>query len=751
MVKMKVFDIKKLYSIFVILLFIFMFFATIPINADTTEVHTYKCTGGNNIAYKAGRDYASDPDDKTEFSSSEYTLISSNNSNCIDQQSGFSCPTHIFNFTIEESISDISQVNVFWRGYGGASSTKRDGFNIVITPYDGCVLRIFNNAIGSNSASEPEGISVTITDNFEDIIKNGHLELTAASAYTAGGSIGGATIDNSYLSSCYVELKIFYNSEGNTDEESQLSISAADTVQEETDFQVTISSEGEPVSTATVSFLSQIETTNSNGIVTFSAPTVSEDTIYQITATKTGYLQYQRSITVLNNDPITNPLLEINTPSSVNEEEEFDVTITAEESPVNGVLVNFSGDSQSTDINGIASFTAPNVETDTNYQITAEKNGYEQASDSITVTDTTVVDPEDEEELSITAPTSVYENTEFQITVTSEDAVVEDVTVTFLGNVYTTDENGMATLSAPEINHNATYTIYASKTGYTSDKKAISILNINIPETVSNGFINGFVIDQDKEYIENVLICAVLKGTSDNSLKCAYTNEQGLYNITLSPGTYNVSAKKNGYESAYFANILIVEKAVTRFDFSLTKKYNKSNSLLDYTLIGEIQKGSIVGSVDIVNDSEQITIYNEDINIELLSSDILSDQGLIVQVSGEAEPGTKIVLYIGNVANPEGIKVTFDDEEIQKTDDFESFFKSNNPNSEWVLTSSKSNDLEEYVVIVNIPHYSQHEIAITLEKILKPDNTIFVVFYIAFAFIISFVFVGFGKIRKRFF
>jgi len=84
--------------------------------------------------------------------------------------------------------------------------------------------------------------------------------------------------------------------------------------------------------------------------------------------------------------PIELPLV-INAPLSVYEDFEFDVTISIDTYPIENVEVIFNNQIKTTNIEGMVTLKAPNVEEDSPYTITARKSGYQSRSISITISD----------------------------------------------------------------------------------------------------------------------------------------------------------------------------------------------------------------------------------------------------------------------------------------------------------------------------------------------------------------------------
>ena len=81
----------------------------------------------------------------------------------------------------------------------------------------------------------------------------------------------------------------------------------------------------------------------------------------------------------------TQETLNIDAPNSVNEKETFQIIITSQGLSIQGANVNVFEKNYLTDANGLVSITAPTVNEDTTYQITASKSGYMTDSETITV------------------------------------------------------------------------------------------------------------------------------------------------------------------------------------------------------------------------------------------------------------------------------------------------------------------------------------------------------------------------------
>ncbi|MFH1102018.1 MAG: NosD domain-containing protein [Methanobacteriota archaeon] len=172
----------------------------------------------------------------------------------------------------------------------------------------------------------------------------------------------------------------------------RLSINAPSTVQENSAFQVTVTANGNPIPNALVEFGGNNYYTTSNGIAIVTSPNVAQNVTLQLFASLTGYVSDSQSITVINTPVTQEPVLEITAPSSVNEDTIFIITVTTQSIPVSAVTITFNSDQYTTNTSGGLTLLAPSVEDNTDYMITATKNGYQSAQKTITIQNLGVID-----------------------------------------------------------------------------------------------------------------------------------------------------------------------------------------------------------------------------------------------------------------------------------------------------------------------------------------------------------------------
>lgn len=258
-------------------------------------------------------------------------------------------------------------------------------------------------------------------------------------------------------------------------EDPDLEISTFSSVIEGLGFSVTVTSDDVAVENAIVNFSSFSKSTNSEGITTFNAPYVEENTSYLITAYKSGYNSAESSIVVLNNEsPEENPQLEISSPLYADEGEIFEVIITSEGVAIEGVMISFSDDIYYTDGYGKVDVSAPNVDYNKSILLNASKSGYLSDETQVIVLNT---DSQIYPELVILSESSLSESENFTVSVTSQGDAVKDVLVRFNNNELYTNSNGEVTFYTPAVDSKTYFTITASKEGFESDSKTISVLD----------------------------------------------------------------------------------------------------------------------------------------------------------------------------------------------------------------------------------------------------------------------------------
>ena len=733
--------------IYAIFLIFFVNFNIITVSAEE-NINIYTCDGTNAFAYEGETSFIGTfNNDNYEFSQDDYYKIGTDNIYYVrDNYYGyeFKFSYHRFEFPIIEDAEKISKISIKW--HGGCN----DGLFWNTTSF---WLKENNNWKWKLSQEESQDygwIYFNITNNFDNYLNNGILSIGLNSNSTNFQETGMDPPKDvrfsSNIKSYYIEVKVYSS---DTLPTPQLQISSPGSVNEKTDFQVSVSSNNEQISGAIVNFSGESYITNENGLVTIQSPEVTKDTNFLITVFKQGFSSNQKYISVIDTDSEIIPTLEINTVSQIDENDVFQVEIYSEDQPVENAIITFSEDSYFTSSNGIVEVISPSVNQDTQVLLTAEKTGYQSDSKQILVIDN---EASILEKLETTNPSFIYEGEVFQVQVKALNEAVENAEIIFEGLTYYTNEQGIVAINSPYVEENQTIIFTARKDGYLNDISSINIIDYikdDISESV--GFVYGLVTDEDENLLKDCFVCAS-SYIDDNVVSiCNITDLYGLYVITLNPGTYYLSAKKSGYNNDFLEEITIKKDTWTQLNIQLASDESYTGSLIDFVLEEEYIKGKIFGSVDLKSGESRIDTYN-DVKIDLESRDINSDDGINLKISGEGIKDSKLVVYLGEISSPEDISVIYDGEEIFKTNDYKTFFEDDNLELNWILTKGDNENLNDHVLIINIPHFSEHDISIKLlgKQIIPEDLGFSLIIYIIISIIFTISFIGSGLIRRRF-
>ncbi len=220
------------------------------------------------------------------------------------------------------------------------------------------------------------------------------------------------------------------------------------------------------------------ETTDSEGISVFIAPSVFMDKEFYIYAVREGYNFAEGTITVRDRNDDQEKLY-VDIENVVNESKVFYVTVKDSSNiPLQDVTVAFNLEEKLTDINGMVSFVAPNVTSDTFYPIEASKYGYLPATASIEVLNLDGSDGSSSKKLTVHVVKKILESEEFTITVKNDQGnLISDARVNFMDTYYYTDFKGEVAVTAPDVSWDETKDIVVTKSGYDSASAEITIKN----------------------------------------------------------------------------------------------------------------------------------------------------------------------------------------------------------------------------------------------------------------------------------
>ncbi len=250
--------------------------------------------------------------------------------------------------------------------------------------------------------------------------------------------------------------------------------------------------------------------------------------------------------------------------------EKYSISGTISGDVVSGVTVTLSGDgsaSATTDSSGNYSFTN---RANGDYTVTPSLSGYTFSPSSQDIT----IDDSNEADIDFTATTSFGTATTFSISGTVNGDIVSGVTVTLTGDgaaSTTTDSSGNYSFTGAA---NGSYTLTASKTGYTFSPTSISVTVNNASVTGQN--FTATIIASSTYTISGTVSGAVQSGVtitlSGTGSSYATTDSSGNFSFTgASNGSYTLTASKTGYTfSPTIRNVTVSNANITGQNFTAT-------------------------------------------------------------------------------------------------------------------------------------------------------------------------------------
>ena len=421
--------------------------------------------------------------------------------------------------------------------------------------------------------------------------------------------------------------------------------------------------------------------------------------------------------------------LEIIAPSSINEEENIQITLNSEDEPISGVVVDIFDEIHTTDSNGIVNVVAPSVDSDRTYPITASKTGYIADSTNILIINV----PEPIPSINLLSPNGgeTWSGSQYIIwNIINQDSHLLSITIQYNINngVWNTlfedydNIDGSYILDTTTLENSEYFKIrLILKQDTNDDGEYDTIISSDTSddfftinnEIIKSGWFYGTVYAQSNEEItplDDAMVCVIISDIDDIiTNKCTFTDENGYYLINLDAGNYTAQALKQGYQTSTKNDVKIIADSGKNVDFALQKTaQTQTKTITDYTIKNEIKTGKITAQIDKTNGDTDVMIYDDSINLQINQMPPVKNQILSCTISADEEtPGTKIVIYLGEI-KPEHIKIQYDEEIITETQDIETFFQENNTKTEYVLLNSDG----QTIAVVNIPEFSEHTINI---------------------------------------
>ncbi|EMR73415.1 hypothetical protein MBGDN05_00566 [Thermoplasmatales archaeon SCGC AB-539-N05] len=199
--------------------------------------------------------------------------------------------------------------------------------------------------------------------------------------------------------------------------------------------------------------------------------------------------------------------LNVNHTEEVNEGKNFTVQVTDNDGkPVSNVNVWFRLDRYITDEFGEVKILAPDVDEDEDLLILVQKFLYGSSSSKITVLNV-------DTKLYLVFPPGVSSKEKFEVFILNgNDERIDNVTVSFDNLPKDTNENGSVTFEAPDVTHDESREINASKLGFEPTSESITV-------TPKESGVLGFLVG-------NLLLISVIIGIISVAIVAAWKYKQ---------------------------------------------------------------------------------------------------------------------------------------------------------------------------------------------------------------------------------
>lgn len=362
---------------------------------------------------------------------------------------------------------------------------------------------------------------------------------------------------------------------------------------------------------------------------------------------------------------------------------------------------------------------------------------------TVTVQQSSTPPPPPTPELALANPSYAIEETSFQVTVTSQGVPVEHALVALHGSTSYTNGNGVATLQAPQVDHDVEYTITATCTGYESASGTIMVINQR-QQTNTVSFISGSVTDSSGNTIKSAFVNIQLSPVL--TLR-TFTDERG-YFLLLPAGTYMIEAGKRGYLPTGFQDVILNANESNTMNFvleetstNITSPTNQQADLTEAVIETGVFAGKITGELNVAPAENHYNIILYDAALQILNVSVNTTK-ISFSVNASDFPATILTLRLFDQRNLSDIKVVYDNETIEPISFIDIFTLVDNntkPKYTWIRVT-QGNQTIAYCFIY-IPRFSEHSITIyPIEKVVQIVSILATtLLYIGTCVIITFV------------
>lgn len=337
------------------------------------------------------------------------------------------------------------------------------------------------------------------------------------------------------------------------------------------------------------------------------------------------------------------------------------------------------------------------------------KDAYQESSWSSPLVVTITATPLPQ--LMIDVPSLVDEHVVFSLTITANDIAVGNVQVQFANEIGVTDTSGHVLFTAPSVEDHMVFTITASRSGYRSVSKTITVIPLK-EQRNDIGWIYGLVTDVQTSLPLTDVQLIVSSGTTRWS---TLTDTQGLYVVSVPVGNYAVTANTLGYKTSVISNVLVINKTAKEVNFDLEKEEqtmppSSQMNYIDYTIQQKGLEGIVGARIDVNTTTEKsIFLFSDEFNIDV---NTINNTVMFTVSAENGTNGTILVVRIGEgvLSDLDNVTITYDGNTLQEWTDIVTFFDiASNPDPGWLRTKT----VQGLYVFIRVPHFSGHTITIT--------------------------------------
>lgn len=235
------------------------------------------------------------------------------------------------------------------------------------------------------------------------------------------------------------------------------------------------------------------------------------------------------------------------------------------------------------------------------------------------------------------------------------------------------------------------------------------------------------------EYRSGVRVYVILQDENYAlTSKCAFTDENGEYSISVPVGVYSVNTDKKGYETSIIDEVNVTAEVSTQLDIAIYEGEQDDSKFFPLGIeeyrqqIEENVKASIIGceftleNISKEVDYKKIIVLYDDLSIDPIN---ITKGNVSFLIDGEEIIGGRtIVLHMekGILDFNENLTINYDETPIRMADNLEDIFNPDDDGShpEYYLVNAK-NGLQ---MMISVPHFSEHTISIyslTEEEIVE--------------------------------